>query len=100
MSIEDEIKGTVESEMGLEGLTAEMPTQPSRPLISWEWLSAESPDRPISEYLDHPLNFKQSEGLAQVIRGLEGMFGTMRRAIVDVIFGGMRFMGEGKKQND
>lgn len=54
----------------------------------------------IESYLDHPLNFKHSRGLAQMIRGATGMFGEgLNSAIVDIGFGGMAFMQERKAAN-
>lgn len=39
----------------------------------------------VEEYLDHPLNFNKSRWLARLIRGLTGWFGSLEKALVDVI---------------
>lgn len=55
-----------------------------------------------NDYLEHPLNFSKSEGLAQMLRGFTGFankylgMNSLRIAILDVIMGAMRFMKEGK----
>lgn len=53
----------------------------------------------VSSYLDHPLNFAKSEGLAQVIRGITGFLGDTAFAVVDVIFGLIRFAWERRAKN-
>ena len=67
---------------------------PARPLELPAWLTAKTGDGPISAYIDNPLNFSASPGLAQVIRGLSGMFGAMDYAIIDVVMGSMRWAKE------
>ena len=54
------------------------------------FLKAPTGDGSIEEYLNHPLNFNGSEGLAQVIRGLTGMFERLDYAIIDVLMGMFR----------
>jgi len=47
----------------------------------------------ISEYIEHPLNFNQSEGLAQIIRGCTGFAGQdLKLAILDIGIGAYRLM--------
>jgi hypothetical protein len=57
-------------------------------------LTAETGEGSINSYIDHPMNFSNSMGLAQLIRGLTGMIGNLNLAIVDVIFGALRFSKE------
>ena len=61
------------------------------------WYLAPSPETPINEYIDHPMNFLNSEGLAQVIRGMEGMLGTLNYAMVDIGVGALRYYWDVKK---
>jgi hypothetical protein len=70
--------------------------QPGSGFAVPEFLKAQSPDVPIENYLNHPLNFAKSMGLAQMIRGLEGMLGGLRYAVLDVVMGGMKFSQERK----
>lgn len=63
-------------------------------------MSAESPDTPIESYIEHPLNFGHSKGLARALRGFEGVFGNLRLAVFDIIFGVFEFAKERKLKND
>lgn len=60
-------------------------------------LTAETGEGSIGDYLEHPLNFNNSKGLAQTIRGITGIVGNLNLAIVDVVFGLLRFSRESKK---
>ena len=51
----------------------------------------------IEEYIDHPMNFKRSRGLAQILRGCTGMAGSLDYAIVDIALGAFQYMKEGKE---
>lgn len=55
---------------------------------------AETGPGPVSDYIDVPLNFLRSEGLAQVLRGLTGFLGSLNYAIVDVLVGSYRLFKE------
>lgn len=49
----------------------------------------------IEDYLQHPLNPRQSRGLAQTLRGATGFFGDgLRAAIADILFGLMEYSRE------
>lgn len=74
--------------------------QPSGIGIDLEFLKAKSPDRPVEEYINHPLNFNNSKGLARTLRGLEGMFNDLRYAVIDVIVGLMEFSKERKIKSE
>lgn len=88
-------------------LTPEQPVQPQQPTQPqtdiWRKLKAKSPDKPISSYKEHPLNFLRSESFGQIIRGLEGFLDDLNLAIVDIIVGSLRFLyenfGKSKKQS-
>ena len=49
---------------------------------------------PIGSYVDHPLNFSRSEGLAQIIRGLTGFLGSLEYAVVDLVIGFIRWRAD------
>jgi len=59
-------------------------------------LSSPTGEGSIGEYLEHPLNFNNSKGLAQIIRGVTGLLGNLNLAIVDIVFGFLRFSKEKK----
>lgn len=59
------------------------------------WLIAKVPDgQPVEQFLDHPLNFVHSRGLAQALRGFSAMFGSLNYAIVDIFVGLFSFTRE------
>lgn len=51
----------------------------------------------IKDYVDLPLNFDKSEGLAQILRGASGFIGAnfLRSAILDIVVGFWRWTGRG-----
>jgi hypothetical protein len=51
------------------------------------WLKAPTGDGTVESYQVHVLNFNGSMGMARVIRGLTGMFGSLNFAVVDVLIG-------------
>jgi len=51
------------------------------------FIMAETGEGNVEDYLEHPLNFNQSVGLARILRGLTGMLGNLRLAIIDIGFG-------------
>jgi hypothetical protein len=59
-------------------------------------LTAETGEGSIGDYIDHPLNFFKSKGLAQVLRGFTGIFGSLSLAIIDIALGGLQFSKERK----
>lgn len=57
----------------------------------------------IEDYLDHPLNFNKSHGMAQILRGLTGIVGDLKLAIIDIGLGTLRLFKEKKvvsKENE
>lgn len=60
----------------------------------FSFLFVQTGQGPVSSYVDHPLNFSRSEGLAQVIRGITGMLGSLEYAIVDIVIGIFRWRSE------
>jgi len=45
-------------------------------------------------YIKHPMNFADSKGIGQIIRGLEGMFTELDFAVIDLFIGTLRTMFE------
>lgn len=86
--------------------TNEMPTiepmnyevqQPSRMQeILNKILTAETGEGSVGDYIEHPMNFLKSKGLARVLRGLTGIFGSLSLAIIDIAVGTLEFTKERK----
>lgn len=57
-------------------------------------LLSETGEGSIENYIEHPFNPFESEGLAQTLRGLTGFFGNLELALVDIMVGGFRFFKE------
>ena len=65
--------------------------------------NAKSPDKKVSEYGNHALNFDGKESTGKIIRGTEGLVGSLDRAIVEVVVGTIQkivevVQGLGKEQ--
>jgi hypothetical protein len=63
-----------------------------------EFLTAKTGSGSVESYLDHPLNFNKSQGLARIIRGATGILGALDLAIIDIGLGLLEFL-KGKKAN-
>lgn len=59
-------------------------------------MTAETGTGSIGDYLEHPMNFNKSQGLAQILRGLTGIVGNLNLAVIDVVLGALRFSKERK----
>lgn len=59
-------------------------------------LTAETGSGSIDDYLQHPMNFNQSKGLARILRGLTGIIGNLSLAIIDIGLGILEFSKEKK----
>lgn len=57
-------------------------------------LTSETGQGSIGDYIEHPMNFNQSKGLARVLRGLTGIVGNLNLAIIDVVLGVLEFSKE------
>lgn len=76
----------------------EVPEQPSKANEMFtRVMTAETGTGSIGDYLEHPMNFNKSHGLAQILRGLTGMIGNLNLAIIDVVMGALRFSKERKE---
>lgn len=91
---ENQVVGVVEEFEGKIPTTF-VEEQPSRAneFVS-KMLTATTGVGSIESYLDHPMNFSKSLGLAQIIRGLSGLIGSLDLAMIDVVMGGLRFSKE------
>lgn len=64
--------------------------------LNLNFLMAETGEGSIDLYLEHPININQSKGLAQVLRGATGLFGSLNLAIIDILIGLMNYSKEKK----
>lgn len=64
--------------------------------FNFSFLTTETGEGAIEDYLDHPLNFNGSKSMAQILRGLTGLFGSLKLAVIDIAIGGMNFVKERK----
>lgn len=55
---------------------------------------ADSPDKKVSEYRNHALNWDGKDSTGRIIRGTEGMLGGLDKAILDVIVGCIQKVNE------
>lgn len=62
-------------------------------------ITAKTGDGSIEDYENHPLNFKGSRGMAQMIRGFTGIAGELDYAIIDIALGAFQYAKEGKASN-
>lgn len=67
--------------------------------VDFSFLMAKTGDGSISDYINHPLNFSSSKGVAQVLRGFTGLVGELDLAIVDIAIGSFNIIKEGKKND-
>ncbi|MCT4564153.1 MAG: hypothetical protein N4A68_07500 [Maledivibacter sp.] len=68
---------------------------------SWNFgfLKAETGEGEIEEYLGHPLNFNNSVAVGRILRGLTGILGNLRLAVIDIGFGIAEFAKERRGNN-
>lgn len=65
--------------------------------LGFGWIHTPTGEGSIEEYVDHPLNFNRSKGLAQILRGVTGFLGNLKLAVVDIFVGVMNYWKENKK---
>lgn len=90
----------VEAEINLQAPT-ETPEPSSVSMFSKKiefpsWLKIKTGEGSIEQYIDSPLNFERSRGLAQILRGITGLLGNLDFAIVDVLVGAFNYLKEKK----
>ena len=101
MSIEKEAYTAAQTETDLpdiEEMAAgpEAGEAPQGISIDFGFLKAKTGPGAIEDYLDHPMNFKKSKGMAQMLRGFTGIAGELDLAIVDITLGAFNFVKEEK----
>lgn len=74
----------------------EIPQQASAG-IDLSMLKTPTGEGSVGDYLEHPMNFNNSKGMARVLRGLTGMFGSLDLAIVDIVIGALDLLKMNKK---
>lgn len=58
------------------------------------FLRAKTGDGSINDYLNHPLNFRESKGVAQMLRGFTGLLGELDLAVIDITLGAFQVVKE------
>ena len=92
-TIREEIEGIENEEV-----QAPEEIQENRLKFDTSFLLTKTGENGIEHYLEHPLNFSKSKGLAQVLRGATGLFGALDLAIIDIVVGMLQFAKEKKKE--
>ena len=59
-------------------------------------LKSETGEGGIEDYIQHPINFNNSKGMAQTIRGLTGLIGNLKLAVIDIFAGVLNMYKENK----
>ena len=67
---------------------------PKLPLPDPSILKAKTGPGQVSEYVNHPMNFKHSQGAAQMIRGFTGILGDLDLAVIDITLGAFELAKE------
>lgn len=58
------------------------------------WLRARSKNKDPAAYKSHPLNFDGTESTGQILKGIEGLLGSLDYAVVDILIGVIRKLWE------
>lgn len=87
---------TIEQDLTQEYHEVESPQSSRMQEILNKVLTAETGEGSVSDYIEHPMNFLKSKGLARVLRGLTGIFGSLSLAIIDIAVGTLEFSKERK----
>lgn len=66
--------------------------------IDLGFLKAPTGEGSVGDYLDHPMNFNNSKGMARVLRGLTGMMGSLDLAIIDIVVGTLDLLKTNKRE--
>lgn len=76
---------------------------PQQPSLLFEKVKSivtmETGEGSIEDYVDHPLNFKKNKGMAQVLRGLTGIIGNLKLAVIDIGLGILNMNSKGDINN-
>lgn len=93
-SILEEI-GEVEKEI-IKDVQSEPQAVKEKLQFDMSFLTAKTGEGDIDLYIQHPLNYNKSKGMAQIIRGFTGLFGVLDLAIIDIIVGILQVSKEKK----
>lgn len=87
----------IEKEVDLEQQLIEQPAPASNQLLSklGTILTMETGEGSIDDYMQHPLNYKRNRGIAQILRGLTGIIGNLKLAIIDIGLGAFNINAKG-----
>lgn len=88
-----------ETKEEMQDTELEVYTPQERQGIDLSLLKAETGEGEIEDYLSHPLNFNNQKSTARVLRGLTGMFGSLRYAMIDIVIGVLEFSKSKKVSN-
>jgi len=89
----NDIEAGVPESPAPEAPSVPITTQPKAGLP--EWLTKKVPaGETVEQYMDHPLNVLHSKGLAQALRGISAILGSLNYAIVDIVVGLFSFTRE------
>lgn len=94
LDLDEKILGSEETERTeLDDLSEVDQPAPARSSIDLKQiLLKETGPGEIGAYIQHPFNFNGSVGVAQIIRGLTGMCGDLRKAVFDIAIGTIRMI--------
>lgn len=67
--------------------------------LNFDFLKTKTGPGSVSDYIDNPLNFNNSESVAQILRGITGYTDDLNLAILDIAFGMFKGM-KGMKKNE
>lgn len=69
------------------------------PRFDFSFLKAETGAGSIEDYIEHPLNFDGSRGIAQILRGATGIAGSLNLAVIDIALGAIQVLKDKKQDN-
>lgn len=70
--------------------------EPQRRFVIPAWVKSQTGPGDVDEYINHPMNFGHSLGFAQILRGLTGIVGELRYALLDIGLGLLQINKERK----
>jgi hypothetical protein len=97
MNIEEKANDYIENEEEVISNTIQENKNPGSSNIFINMLKSKTGPGSIENYYIHPLNINNNKSIAQIIRGVTGMFGSLDFAIIDIIMGIFSMYTEKKK---
>jgi hypothetical protein len=92
-SLEDTAEDISEAEVDFEGLQDMPNPDPNGQDVGGnthdlvDFLKSKSPEKDLSEYEGHTLDFDSTDSTRRLIRGIEGLLGATNYALADVVIG-------------